>query len=410
MRKLILWCILLNAYVSFAQNNFDPTGNVGLGVLTPQVKLDVLGAGRFKVPDDKSGIGGLTIETPSGPNLKIGGNFTYSWIQSHMSLPLYINELGNNTIFNLVAGRVGIGTSNPLAKLEVNNGNILVRNSANVDNTSSIMIAHSINEGNLDNFGTSIRTFIQNAGNNTYGMQFFAQESYATGQTEKLRILGNGNVGIGTSNPEKRLQIDASNSDAGIRLHSSQGNNNTNTPYLLLTGGYLPNNGVALRGVADENYGRKAMVFYSGWEGNLDNPAISDLQERMRISSNGNIGIGMANPLNKLDVKGTIHSQEVKVDLNFPAPDYVFTPDYKLRSLQEIEKYVNENSHLPEIPSAKEFEKNGIQLAEMNMALLKKIEELTLYAIEQDKKTDKLLKVIEQQNKRLEALERLKKD
>jgi hypothetical protein len=124
----------------------------------------------------------------------------------------------------------------------------------------------------------------------------------------------------------------------------------------------------------------------------------------------GNVGIGTENPDAKLAVNGTIHSKEVKVDLNVTAPDYVFTNDYKLRSLQEIESYVNQNSHLPEIPSAKEFEKNGIQLAEMNMALLKKIEELTLYAIEQDKKTDKLLKVIEQQNKRLDALERLKRD
>ncbi len=122
----------------------------------------------------------------------------------------------------------------------------------------------------------------------------------------------------------------------------------------------------------------------------------------------GNVGIGTENPDAKLAVNGTIHSKEVKVDVNFAAvPDYVFTPDYKLRSLQEIENYVNQNSHLPEVPSAKEFEKNGIQLAEMNMALLRKVEELTLYAIEQDKKTDKLLKVIEQQNKRLEILEKL---
>ena len=111
----------------------------------------------------------------------------------------------------------------------------------------------------------------------------------------------------------------------------------------------------------------------------------------------GNVGIGTENPDAKLAVNGTIHSKEVKVDLNVPAPDYVFDNDYKLRSLQEVENYVNQNSHLPEIPSAKEFEKNGIQLAEMNMALLKKVEELTLYAIEQNKRLD----VIEKENKDL---------
>jgi len=207
MKKLILFGLLFIAHINFAQNNFDPTGNVGLGVANPQVKLDVLGAGRFNVPDDKSGIGGLTVETPSGPNLKIGGNFTYSWIQSHMSLPLYINELGNNTIFNLAGGNVGVGTANPLAKLEIRGGNILVRNSANVDNESSIMIAHSINITSYDTFGTSVRTITQSAGNNTYGMQFFTQESYLTGQTEKLRIQGNGNVGIGTINPDAKLAV-----------------------------------------------------------------------------------------------------------------------------------------------------------------------------------------------------------
>ncbi|MNT89194.1 hypothetical protein D3C72_2298790 [compost metagenome] len=66
---------------------------------------------------------------------------------------------------------------------------------------------------------------------------------------------------------------------------------------------------------------------------------------------------------------------------------------------------MKENSHLPEIPSAKEFGKNGINVSEMNMALLKKVEELTLYSIEQQKNTEKLRKIIEVQNRRLEMLE-----
>jgi len=106
----------------------------------------------------------------------------------------------------------------------------------------------------------------------------------------------------------------------------------------------------------------------------------------------GNVGIGTENPDAKLAVNGTIHSKEVKVDLNVPAPDYVFAKDYNLRSLKEVENYVNQNSHLPEIPSAKDFEKDGIQLAEMNMALLKKIEELTLYMIEMKKENIEIKK------------------
>lgn len=71
-------------------------------------------------------------------------------------------------------------------------------------------------------------------------------------------------------------------------------------------------------------------------------------------------------------------------------PDYVFKEDYKLRSLQEVEEYVTTKSHLPEVPSAEEIQKNGLDLAEMNMVLLKKVEELTLYTIQQQKQIDEL--------------------
>jgi hypothetical protein len=136
----------------------------------------------------------------------------------------------------------------------------------------------------------------------------------------------------------------------------------------------------------------------------------------MRIHYNGNVGIGTSTttPDEKLTVKGKIHTQEVKVNLlGSLVPDYVFAKDYNLATLKEVETYIIKNSHLPEIPSAKEVEKNGLLLAEMNMKLLKKIEELTLYAIEQEKKTEKLTidliqqhKIVLEQNKRIEKLEK----
>ncbi|WP_406845505.1 hypothetical protein [Flavobacterium soyae] len=124
------------------------------------------------------------------------------------------------------------------------------------------------------------------------------------------------------------------------------------------------------------------------------------------LSYEGNVGIGTTAPTtNKLDVKGTIHSQEVKVDM-LGWSDFVFKKEYNLPTLEQVEKHIVEKGHLENIPSEEEVLKNGINLGEMNSKLLQKIEELTLYAIEQQKNTEKLMKIIEEQNKRLEVLEK----
>jgi len=107
--------------------------------------------------------------------------------------------------------------------------------------------------------------------------------------------------------------------------------------------------------------------------------------ERMRIDNAGNVGIGTLNPDAKLAVQGTIHSTSVLVDTHVPTPDYVFKDGYHLPTLAEVKAYTDKNHHLPEVPAAAEFEKNGINLGEMNMLLLKKVEELTLYLMEKDK-------------------------
>ena len=116
---------------------------------------------------------------------------------------------------------------------------------------------------------------------------------------------------------------------------------------------------------------------------------------------NGKIGIGTNAPDELLTVKGIIHTQEVKVDLNGAvAPDYVFQkhfngfsvlmPEYELISLEKLELFLKENNHLPKLPSAAQMEDQGISLKEMNLLLLEKIEELTLYTIQQQKEIDAL--------------------
>ena len=116
---------------------------------------------------------------------------------------------------------------------------------------------------------------------------------------------------------------------------------------------------------------------------------------------NGKIGIGTERPDELLTVKGKIHTQEVLVDLNGAvAPDYVFenyflgaselNPLYRMRSLDELELFIEQNHRLPGVPSALELEKEGLALKEMNLLLLEKIEELTLYALQQQKEIEAL--------------------
>jgi hypothetical protein len=114
-------------------------------------------------------------------------------------------------------------------------------------------------------------------------------------------------------------------------------------------------------------------------------------QLRMTILKNGKIGIGTETPTELLAVNGTIHAKEIRVDLQ-DWPDYVFNVNYNLLTIEQVEEFVKEKGHLPDIPNAKEVEENGIKLAEMNKKLLKKIEEMTLYIIDLNNK----LKLVEE--------------
>ena len=116
---------------------------------------------------------------------------------------------------------------------------------------------------------------------------------------------------------------------------------------------------------------------------------------------NENIGIGTVSPGSwKLAVNGKVRAKEVKVETGWS--DFVFNKEYELPSLQEVENHIKQKGHLKDIPSAKEVEENGIFLGEMDAKLLQKIEELTLYTIQQEKKIENLTLYKIQQEKKIE--------
>src|SRR5690606_13741149 len=115
----------------------------------------------------------------------------------------------------------------------------------------------------------------------------------------------------------------------------------------------------------------------------ISGKVIGTSSTRWPIFFSEKVGIGTTTPDSKLTVKGNIHTNEVKVDLlGAVAPDYVFENDYYLKPLKEVENYITKEKHLPNIPSAKNMETDGINLKEFNLKLLEKIEELTLYTIQ----------------------------
>ncbi|WP_264525667.1 tail fiber protein [Flavobacterium sp. N502536] len=226
--------------------------------------------------------------------------------------------------------------------------------------------------------------------------------------------IENGNVGVGVLNPTSKFQVSNSfNTDTNEVIASfTRAVGNTggssivrfgyhNTCDLEVNSGYS-STGHRLGGYFDLNITNNHP---GGDHGGIN--FVTNSSVKMAINVNGNVGIGTVNPGSKLTVAGNIHAQEVKVTARAgEVPDYVFANDYKLKSLEEVEAYIKLNKHLPEIPSAKEIESNGLMLAEMNLNLLKKMEEMTLYMIEMKKEN---LVMKEKQRQLEETVQELKK-
>lgn len=166
---------------------------------------------------------------------------------------------------------------------------------------------------------------------------------------------------------------------------------NTERPWEFSSEGTGAANSLTLRTLSNgksfyikASQGNRAAEFF------LTNTANENLVKL--VPDGGRVGIGTDDPKAKLAVNGDIRAKEVRVMTDIQLADYVFDEDYKLRPLTEVEQYVQEHKHLPEIPSAAEVKENGMDVAEFQNKLLQKIEELTLYMIEQQKQLEALKK------------------
>ncbi len=192
-----------------------------------------------------------------------------------------------------------------------------------------------------------------------------------------------GLVGIGTATPSHQLHIHEGTS-SGVNFHLT----NSTTGSADTDGAYFSVNTSSQ--VVINNKENEDILFYANDD------------EKMRINSDGSVGIGTDLDSNTenylLAVNGKVGAKEVQVETTSDAwPDYVFASDYQLQSLAEVEQFIHANKHLPGVPSAQEVGEEGINLGEMNAILLQKIEELTLHMIALEKKNEALEAKINQQ-------------
>ena len=362
----------------------DSTGKVGIGQTNPDGTLHVFSGSAGSIAADgnrddliveNSDHAGISILAPNSSTSSIvfGDNN-----DADVGGIIYNHNAGANTMAfstNAVtrmiisgSGNVGIGTSSPSSILTIEEAE------------GSKFLALNRNSD------SSEKAYLKIDGSSSLVMGVNA--------ADRMVIDASGNVGIGQNAPEVSklyMQTGASITDP-ITDSASLGRGS-----MVIAGDGVLEGKVGLifsHSVQAKAEIASAIVSHrrgSAWGTELafhvhpnDANDLDELVEAMRIDYSGNVGIGTTTPgTHKLAVAGTIKAEEIVLESS--GADFVFEANYPLRPLPEVESHIQAHKHLPEIPSAAEMQAEGVSMSQMQTKLLQKVEELTLYAIEQDK-------------------------